>query len=139
MSDRECPPGCGACCDPVVLPYSRAEVQRSMPGEWDDPRTRDFVLNDLTPIRRRDGLQRAAYLSSGVTVLGAPGTPGAVVLAWSFFYECRHFDQESRRCTNYEGRPDVCREYPWYGEAPDPAKALPVECIYRDDLDGCRE
>ena len=25
---------------------------------------------------------------------------------------CRFFDQEERRCTIYEARPDVCREYP---------------------------
>lgn len=25
---------------------------------------------------------------------------------------CRFFDQEARRCTIYEARPDVCREYP---------------------------
>ena len=25
---------------------------------------------------------------------------------------CRFFDTEARRCTIYEGRPDVCRDYP---------------------------
>lgn len=126
--------GCGGCCDPVVLPYSRNEIARALPSEFDDPELRRFVLEDLTPIRRRDGLQRASYLSAGVTVLGRPGDPDSTFLAWSFFYECRHYDRENRRCLNYENRPSLCRGYPWYGEPPDPSKALPVECSYREDL-----
>ena len=27
-------------------------------------------------------------------------------------WTCKHFDRESRRCGNYDGRPDMCRKYP---------------------------
>lgn len=127
-----CPPDCGACCDPVVLPYTREEVLRA---PWLlDPADRAFVIDALTPVRRRDGLRRASYLSAGVTVMGRPGSPESTVLAWSFFYDCRHFDPETRRCTNYDNRPPLCRDFPWYGDPPDPSKALPTECAYRADL-----
>ena len=129
--ELECPDGCGACCDPVVLPYSQTEVAQHLPGQIQSAEDRRFVIEDLTPMRRRDGLQRASYLSSGVTVMGSPGSPGGALLAWSFFYECRHFDRETRRCLNYENRPPLCRSYPWYDDGPDPAKALPESCVYR--------
>lgn len=131
---RECPPGCGACCDPVVLPYSRDEIARTLPGEVLEPADRAHVLTNLVPMRRRDGMQRASYLSAGVTVMGRPGSPESTVLAWSFFYTCRLYDAETARCTAYEDRPPMCSQYPWYGDPPDTAKALPTECVYREDL-----
>jgi Fe-S-cluster containining protein len=30
-------------------------------------------------------------------------------------YTCRHWDEESRLCTVYEDRPQMCREYPYAG------------------------
>lgn len=124
--------GCGACCDPVVLPVSQLDVARDprLMGDEDA----QFVLEVLRPIRRRDGLAKASYLSAGVTVLGAPGTPESTVLVWSMFYECPRFDPETRRCTDWENRPPLCRGYPWYDAPPDQAKALPTECSYRADL-----
>lgn len=32
------------------------------------------------------------------------------------YYTCRHLNTETGDCMNYEGRPDMCRDYP-YGEA----------------------
>lgn len=125
--------GCGACCDPVVLPYTQRQVAGMLPDEYLTADERRFVLEDLTPITRRDGMARASYLSAGVTVMGQPGSPESVVLAWSAFYTCRHYDPETRRCGNYANRPRMCREYPWYGDGPDPAKALPGPCAYRAD------
>ena len=29
------------------------------------------------------------------------------------FYGCKHFDEATSRCTNYEGRPLMCRSYPY--------------------------
>lgn len=130
--DHACPPDCGACCDPVVLPYSQLDVR--LMGGLDNSADTDFVVNVLRPMRRSDGLQRAAYLSAGVTVMGRPGTPESTVLVWSMFYECPRFDPETRRCTDYANRPPLCREYPWYGDEPDAAKALPTDCVYREDL-----
>ncbi len=30
-------------------------------------------------------------------------------------YTCRHWDEETRLCTVYEDRPQMCREYPYAG------------------------
>lgn len=124
--------GCGGCCDPVVLSYTQEQARRTLPFEWGDPRTRQWVIEDLTPITRAEGLRRAPYLSAGgKTLVDENGEPS---ILWSHFYECRWFDREARRCTNYEARPIVCREYPWLTGVPDPAAALPSECSFRADI-----
>jgi Fe-S-cluster containining protein len=48
---------------------------------------------------------------------------------------CDMFDRTARLCTAYEGRPPVCRGYPWYGEGPSLATTdgLPARCGYRED------
>lgn len=136
----ECREHCGACCDPVVSPFTLNEMAQTTPGQWPDGgANRDFMLNHLRPISRREGLRRAPYLTDGVTVMGRPGEPGSEVIAYSFFYECEFFDTDTRRCTNYDNRPPMCRMYPWYGNDPtrdslEKSKALPRMCAFRADL-----
>lgn len=48
-------------------------------------------------------------------------------------YECIHFDKRERRCTNYEGRPEMCRGYPWYGKAP-VEDIIGLTCSFQADL-----
>lgn len=51
------------------------------------------------------------------------------------FYECVNFDRETRRCTKYEDRPPVCRDYPYYGQRQlAPNIALPHWCSFRADI-----
>jgi len=51
--------GCGQCCSPVVLPYSRHEAQMLLPAvrhEMFTEREWRWIMEDLEPIPRRDGL-----------------------------------------------------------------------------------
>jgi Fe-S-cluster containining protein len=32
-----------------------------------------------------------------------------------YMYTCKHFDEETNNCTNYENRPRMCRDYPYGG------------------------
>jgi Fe-S-cluster containining protein len=45
-------------------------------------------------------------------------------------YTCRHFDDETRLCTIYERRPEMCRDYP-YGHN----GGCEYECGYRAPVD----
>jgi Fe-S-cluster containining protein len=109
-----------------MLPYLPSDAQSI--GDDEDRR---WLLEDLTIIPRREGLARSPHLTQGGVTRALVDGDG--VLMWSFFYECRHFDPETRRCTNYDSRPPACRDYPLYG-APslDPAKAIPEACTYRE-------
>lgn len=122
---------CGACCSPVQLPYSQNDLRFAAPWQV-DPEMRRWVLEDLTPIPKRDGLARSPHLTQGGTTFAIIGGQPSAVTA--FFYECRHYDPDNRACLNYENRPEVCSEYPWYGEGPDPSKALPLTCSYLADV-----
>lgn len=120
--------GCGACCNPVALPWTQRQIAMMLPSEIEDA-DRQFVLNDLTPLRYRDGLAAAPYLKDLTTF---PTTEGPPEYVKPVFYSCRHFDPVEKACTNYENRPPVCRAYPLYGrEEIHPAMALPEACVYR--------
>ncbi len=135
--------GCGACCNPVVMPYGPADLRdfRLIEAARADPDELDnllFARAHFTVINRREGLQRAAYLSEGGKTTCAMDADSRPIVAWSFFYSCDRFDPETRSCTDYENRPPLCRDYPFYG-APldDPwnkAKALPETCAFRADI-----
>jgi len=52
-----------------------------------------------------------------------------------FFYVCTLFDAEEGGCTNYNDRPGMCRNFPWYGRAPDKdVVANYPNCSYLEDL-----
>lgn len=132
MRAAECN-GCGQCCDPVVLPFTQREIMATLPSQHEHPADREHMLHDLIPISRREGLARAPYLSGGVTWASIDGGRSFLETR-SVFYECRHFDRETRRCRIYERRPPMCRDYPWYGDPPDGSKALPPDCSYIEDV-----
>ena len=61
------------------------------------------------------------YAQDGLQILGMlKDTDDPVV------FECKNFDTETRKCTDYENRPRMCREYP-YGN-----KCNKEGCEYKD-------
>lgn len=131
MTDVECIPGCGKCCNPVVLPVTQLEIAQTFPISGDELADRLFILNDLTPLSTKEGLRLAPYLKG--RVLSSTANGGAVMAPK--FYSCRHYDSATRLCTNYENRPPVCREHPRYGlDRVQPNTALPFECSFNEDV-----
>lgn len=121
--------GCGTCCDPVPLPVTQMEVRL---GKMDlGERERRWILEELTPISRRQALELAPYLNTGGRTDFMKGPDGAVI--YPTFYRCKWFDRETRACTNHADRPDVCRGYPWHEGRPDKTTNLPHECSFRAD------
>lgn len=95
--------GCGSCCDPVFLTHAMAVKRETL----------------LTP--------QGDQLREMLTPLG-PSKSGEGIV-----FECMHFDKHERRCTNYEGRPEMCSGYPWYGGAPKEG-VLGLTCSFQADL-----
>lgn len=125
--------GCGRCCHPVSLPFSQFAVQTNAKGtENMNPRTRRWVLEELVPISRREGLEMRRDLrgSGSLTWVRDHFEAG-----YSFFFLCRNFDPDTRLCAAYDDRPDVCSGYPHYGQRPraDAIPKLPPECSFRAD------
>lgn len=107
---------CGSCCDPVHLGADQAALVE----EW------------------------RAYVAAGGST--RPGSDPAFILAhWHEIersssggtrYRCDRFDPDARTCTAHEDRPDVCRDFPWYGEKPGEAGARSLDrvCSYLLDV-----
>jgi Fe-S-cluster containining protein len=59
-----------------------------------------------------------------------PGADGGTL------YRCDYFDPQSRTCTAHDQRPDICRNFPWYGAEPNAWAASQVHprCSYLLDL-----
>jgi len=116
---------CGACCDPVSLPFTQSEMAQATDVPLDIKR---WVLYDLTPMSGREAKAKEPWIFAHNIV--AHRTDESI----PFFYRCRHFDPEQRVCTAYEQRSSACRDYPWGDKAPNPNAALPPSCSFREDI-----
>jgi Fe-S-cluster containining protein len=131
--------GCGACCDPVVTVHSPQAIRLGYEiradgsiGDRIDADELAFMRKHTRPLARREGIALAGRWGVGVYSEFMVGNQ--MVLLPAFYYTCDRYDPEARQCTDYENRPDMCRDFPWYGAPPDPLKALPVTCSYREDI-----
>lgn len=93
-----------------------------------DPATRRWILEDLSPMSRREVKEKEPWL------LKPSVYQKAMAESLLFFYRCRWFDEVNRTCTNYENRPPPCREYPWPEGQPNPRAELPPTCSYREQI-----
>jgi Fe-S-cluster containining protein len=119
--------GCGDCCSVVVLKreYKTAgRVARSRGEEL----SADYLwaLDDLVEISYADARQTLPSLSADLS-------------DELTYNRCRHFDYVERRCTAYERRPPVCRDFPWYAATPnsDRIEDLPL-CGFWPDVSAWR-
>ena len=122
--------GCGCCCSPVVLGFTREEARTA---ERLDPRDRWFVAHVLEPIGRREGDALGGFWigeAERERNTAWEGTDGPS--PQRFYYRCPHFDEASRTCTDYNNRPPMCRDFPVRGKA-HPGIDLPPPCSFRAD------
>jgi Fe-S-cluster containining protein len=113
----------------VVLPYAPGDFEL-YPKNF-DPEDLAFFREHLTPIRRKEGRQKVMHWSTGWSEVIFRGQP---TLLAGHYYECDRYDAENKRCGDYDNRPKFCRDYPWYGDAPDGNKVLPPTCSFRADV-----
>lgn len=132
LDDVDCRPGCGACCDPVVLLQPKLDALRQPDLS---PEGRAWIEHDLTPMPQREAREKAPHLFPDPTSPRQPrnmddGSPRL----FPNVFRCRHFNTETRLCDNWENRPPTCRDFPRYGLPRVPLQAvLPNECEYRRD------
>jgi Fe-S-cluster containining protein len=105
--------GCtGKCCSVfnyTVTPDELRKRSEGREGYWaDQDRFLADMLVELTP---EEAVERSVRF--GVQ----DPTPEIDLVKWATdygpLYTCRHWDEETRLCTVYEDRPDMCRDYPY--------------------------
>lgn len=118
----------------MVLPYRYANLTGPQRDQI-EPENRRWIEEHLTEIvPRRAGLAAADYFEAGaVTWVGYKGSPTVDAIV-SFFYRCDWYDPDTRECRAHDQRPPICSGFPWYGDRPDPLKAMPPECGYLVDV-----
>lgn len=88
---------CGACCDPVLLPFHpHHRAKQRLTG----------------PLEDWERHQYAFYLEHW-TVIGEPGEGES-----QYKVACDQFNPATRECTAHEDRPAICSGFPWYGRDP---------------------
>lgn len=138
MAERKgsaCTPGCGLCCDPVILGYPLHSVTNwttEKVNGYPDPNTDDgwakwieagwagrrwYVIRKM----RESTRYNADFIAAHMRPLLGPETEA---MTGGARLSCDAFDPHTRSCTVWDvpveegGQPPICRDYPWYGEPP---------------------
>ena len=108
-----------------MLPYNRIEA---ITDEAIPKAERQWADRCLSAMPVKEALAKAPWLRGRLLAdrFGNPSSP--------FFFRCSNFDAATRQCADYDNRPDMCRGYPWYGQAPRRDAALPPDCSFKADL-----
>lgn len=91
-------------CDGSLLRRLPAQhpLRPPLRDRWPWIEDADLILDMVRPLSAEEaGEIRALH---GVTIPPDPSDQ---------HYACRHWDADTRKCTNYEERPAVCRNYPY--------------------------
>ena len=100
MVDRTCP---GHCCVAFYLAAPHDSLAEIRDGMRDGDQIADMVI----PLSLDEANERLARFGSDRQY--GPESEGYV-------YTCRNFDDETRLCTIYDKRPEMCRDYPYANE-----------------------
>lgn len=99
-----CPDGCGDCCDPV----------------WLHPDAHALLTSYV--VRPAEVANGNAAWARDLVPLGDDE------------YACPRFDTTTRLCGDYEGRPAICSDYPWYGAPPKASAGLNARCVFWSEV-----
>jgi Fe-S-cluster containining protein len=102
--------GCsGACCAAFYIPHTIRAIRRGVSADGETRLEQAEQLADmlipLTPKQARERSERFGGTNGERFVWADRG----------HHFTCKHWDEESRLCTIYPDRPDMCRGYP-YGD-----------------------
>lgn len=90
----------GACCAVFPMHLGQATFTNGRELRPDN----EYILDMLIPLTRRQALARSRRL-------GYPDPPNYGPKYGLF--TCKHWDEETRLCGDYENRPAMCRDYPY--------------------------
>jgi len=110
---------CGECCRVIHIRYTKKALRKI--GGSDA----EFILKYWHRISRKEAYKRRPILKTR---------------DWSgfYFYTCDAWDEKTHLCKMYESRPEVCRDFPFYGEKPTSARLEWLKvlgCAYAKTVD----
>lgn len=97
----------GRCCAVFALPTDAIPRLEAGANGDDGPFILDMIV-PLTPTKARSRLKR----------LGYDDDPDVTKPAGKRWFTCRHWDEETRLCDEYNQRPEMCRDFPYGLDCP---------------------
>lgn len=127
--------GCGQCCEVVALSYRQTQADiLKLRGEIPEDEAK-WAKECLVPMSRRVVKELQPDLLHLMVppphMVNARLRAGTVI---PFYYSCKNWDSETKMCTDYENRPNLCKGFPWFDGRPSPHKYLPPQCSFRADV-----
>lgn len=101
VAEVTCP---GYCCAAFYLPTTYAQMQDKKKRLRDG----DQIAGMIVPLTPKEARERHERFGGG----------GAEQFKWKYrghHFTCKHWDEETKLCTIYPDRPDMCRDFP-YGD-----------------------
>ena len=136
---------CGLCCRAISVSSNKRywREQWAWAEEW-----RDYVAAhpdwqaanpDTREPNWREALENRTFMLAHWHPISKAEADRRVpgITAWKAgpWYECDMHDAATNLCTAHDGRPPVCRDYPWYGRAPFAKGIEPLwRCSYWHDV-----
>jgi Fe-S-cluster containining protein len=97
----------GHCCKRFTLPLTPEALQILAEGYKIDPHYGKYPKEEILKVA-----DMVIYLdTSNLDPDGTPHPDGREAA----YYTCKHYDQVSGNCQDYENRPMMCKQYPDYG------------------------
>lgn len=103
-----CGPCDGRCCAVFYFPSSPAQIRAKGFKRYVDGKT---ISRMLVPLDREAAKKRIEAFS----ISPPGGTDEWIDRAEGSIYTCKHWDEDSRLCTIYDKRPQMCADYPYRG------------------------
>lgn len=97
----------GRCCAVFTFPSSPLQLHQARKRYWSGEKDAETLRDMLVPLSVPEARGRGERFNLG------GGSVDEIAEAGLNFYTCAHWDEETRRCTNYENRPVMCRDYPY--------------------------
>jgi len=105
INDTGCT-GCGSCCKAIWLGHKMSDIKSYASGDPSSNSTFDakFILENWEEITVEEATELNPQFQEKYPQAKDRG----------FFYKCNAFDAETKRCTKYLDRPNLCRDFPFY-------------------------
>ncbi len=108
----------GHCCETFTLPFSPDELETAY-HRWKNGSNRSTPITIGGNEKTQTIFDQIYLIAPMVKYLGFSRSPIKAVNKADgrptarHYYTCKHYDKKSRKCTIYEMRPQMCREYPY--------------------------
>lgn len=112
----------GHCCRRFYLPYTPEELQAMVDGTKSTGHRREELEQVAGMVIPLKPAKEYEFLVDGVTPVPAD--------ARGYYYTCKHHDEATGNCLNYENRPNMCSAFPFYGNPS--TRCEYKECTWED-------